>query len=68
MDQALEKRIDAVEKKVSELSDKLETVLQKKDWRSTVGAFRDDPYYEEASRLGREYREQQTYEKGIAGS
>ena len=29
---------------------------------------RGDPDYDEACRLGREYREQQTYDKEIAGS
>ena len=68
MSQALEKRVEELEKKVAELSGKPNLAVRKKDpWR-THGAFKDDPDFEEAVRLGREYREQQTYEKEIAGS
>ena len=57
-----------MEKKVAELSAQPVASTRKKDWRRTIGIFRDDPDFEEAVRLGREYREQQTYEKEIAGS
>ena len=68
MSQTLEKRVEALEKKVAELSGKSNLSVRKKDpWR-TFGIFKDDPDFEEAVRLGREYREQQTYEKEIAGS
>lgn len=40
---------------------------KKNPWR-TFGVFQDDSDFEEAVRLGREYREQQTYEREIAGS
>ena len=40
---------------------------KKNPWR-TFGVFQDDPDFEAAARLGREYREQQTYEREIAGS
>ena len=68
MSQALEKRVEELEKQVAELSGKPSLSVRKKDpWR-TFGIFKDDPDFQEAVRLGREYREQQTYEKEIAGS
>jgi hypothetical protein len=68
MSQTLEQRVEELEKKVAELSSNPSlSVLKKDPWR-TYGAFKDDPDFEEAVRLGREYREQQTYEKEIAGS
>ncbi len=68
MSQTLEKRVEELEKKVAELSGKPALRHRKKDWRRTIGIFENDPDFEEAVRLGREYREQQTYEKEIAGS
>ena len=68
MSQTLEKRVEELEKKVAELSGKPGLAVSKKDpWR-TFGIFQDDPDFQEAVRLGREYREQQTYDKEIAGS
>jgi hypothetical protein len=68
MSQKLEERVEQLEKRVAELSGHSGSSPRKKDpWR-TYGAFKDDPEFEEAVRLGREYREQQTYEKEIAGS
>jgi hypothetical protein len=64
MSQTLETRVAQLEKEVAELS----KAVKKKDWRRTVGIFKNDADFEEAARLGREYREQQTYEKEIAGS
>ena len=64
----LQQRVEELEKKVAELNATLADVPRKKDWRQTVGMFQDDPDFENAVRLGREYREQQTYEKEIAGS
>ena len=59
---------EELEKKVAELSRKPGPSLRKKDpWR-TFGIFKDDPDFQEAVRLGREYREQQTYDKEIASS
>jgi hypothetical protein len=66
--QTLEKRVKKLEKKVAELSAQPTRSNRKKDWRRTIGMFRHDPEFEEAVRLGREYREQQTYAKEIAGS
>jgi hypothetical protein len=68
MSQTLEKRVEELEKKVEELSAQPAQSARKKDpWR-TFGIFKSDPDFEEAVRLGREYREQQTYDKEIAGS
>jgi hypothetical protein len=69
MPQTIEKRVDELEKQVAELSAQI-LVLQprKKDWRHTVGSMADDELSSEAERLGREYRQQQTYEKELAGS
>ena len=68
MSQTLEKRVEELEKKVAELSGKPGPAVRKKDpWR-TFGLFQDDPDFQEAVRLGRKYREQQTYDKEIAGS
>jgi hypothetical protein len=68
MSQALEKRVEELEKKVAELSSQPGLAVRKKDpWR-TFGIFQDDPDFQEAVRLGREYREQQTHDKEIAGS
>src|SRR5438876_4365036 len=68
MSQTLEQRVEDLEKKVAELSAEASRPTRKKDWRRTIGIFKDDPDFEEAVRLGREYRQQQTYEKEIAGS
>ncbi len=68
MSQTLEERVERLEKKVAELSGCTGPSVRAKDpWR-TYGVFKDDPEFEEALRLGREYREQQTYEKEMAGS
>jgi len=68
MSQTLEKRVEELERKVAALSQQSVVSSRKKDWRRTIGIFQNDPDFEEAVRRGREYREQQTYEKEIAGS
>ena len=68
MPRTLEERVEQLEHKLAELSSKATpSTCQKNPWR-TFGVFQDDPDFEEAVRLGREYREQQTYQKEIAGS
>ena len=63
MSQTLEKRVEELERKVAELGAKPSLPARKKDpWR-TFGIFQDDPDFQEAVRLGREYREQQTCDK-----
>jgi len=68
MSHTLEKRVAELETKVAELSAQPIRSNRKKDWRRTIGIFRNDPDFEQAVRLGLEYREQQTYAKEIAGS
>ena len=68
MSQTLEKRLEDLEKKVAELADKSTMSPQEKNPLRTFGLFRGDPDFEEAARLGREYREQQTFDKEIADS
>lgn len=60
--------LEKLEQQIAELSARVIGAARKKDWRRTVGIFQNDPDFEEAVRLGREYREQQTYEREIAGS
>jgi len=68
MSLTIEKRVEQLEKKVAALSARSSRSNRKKNWRRTIGAFENDPDFEKAVRLGRQYREQQTYEKEIAGS
>ena len=68
MSQTLEKRVKALEKKMSQLSAPPARPGRRKDWRRTIGIFQNDQDFEEAVRLGREYRQRQTYQKEIAGS
>ena len=68
MSQTLEERVGQLEQKLAELSGKTTASPRKKNpWR-TFGVFQNDPDFEEAVRLGRAYRDQQTYEREIAGS
>lgn len=55
----LKTRLTALEAEVAQLKQKVETVVPqpKPWWRALAGSFADDPIYEEAMRLGREYRE-----------
>lgn len=68
MPQTLEQRVEELERKLAELTAEPTLLSRKKDpWR-TFGIFQNDPDFEEAARLGREYRKQQTSDKEIAGS
>ena len=55
----IECRVAALEADVARLREQLEkAVPAKKDWLDEIySAFENDPIYEEAMRLGREYRE-----------
>ncbi|HEX9002345.1 MAG TPA: hypothetical protein VGB07_20720 [Blastocatellia bacterium] len=55
----LELRVAALETEVARLKQQLgEPIEPKKHWVDEIyGAFADDPAFEEAMRLGREYRE-----------
>ena len=67
--QTLEERVEELERKVAELSAQaLDLRPPQKDWRRTVGSMTDDEIAREAERRGREYRQQQTHQKEIAGS
>ena len=56
---SLQQRVAALEAEVARLKARIEAKEQPADpWLQTVwGAFADDPAFEEAMRLGREYRE-----------
>jgi hypothetical protein len=66
--QTLEKRVKELERKVAKLGAPPIRSNRKKDWRRSIGVFRNDADFEQAVRLGRKYRELQTHEKEIAGS
>jgi hypothetical protein len=56
-----------IEERLAMLEEKVERLLSKREepakavpwWEKHVGAFQDDPFYEEAARLGAEYRRSQ---------
>lgn len=57
---SIEERVDALEAEVARLKQRLEGEPRQAEtpwWKKVVGAFKDDPEFEEAMRLGREYRE-----------
>lgn len=55
----LESRVAVLEAKVERLQRELEAVVPDRRpwWQQIAGSFADDPAFEEAMRLGREYRE-----------
>lgn len=63
----LENRISALEKEVALLKSKIEQNEKPKKpwWEEIVGTFANDPIYDEAMRLGREYRlaQREDYDK-----
>jgi hypothetical protein len=63
MPHTLEDRVGNLEKQVAELIRRIRLSEAGKDPLRTYGVFKDDPEFEEAVRLGREYREQQTHDK-----
>ena len=56
---SLEERVAALEAEVARLKqERLNAAeVQKPWWEEIWGTFKDDPEYQEAMRLGREYRE-----------
>ncbi len=56
--QTLETRLDLLQR---QLEERLPVALSKpkRGWKAIVGTFADDPLYDEAMRLGREWRETQ---------
>lgn len=58
MPEQLEERVAYLEAEVERLKNKVETsVTSKPWWEEIVGAFADNSAYDEAMRLGREYRD-----------
>ena len=57
--ESLEDRVTALEKEMTRLKARLEPTKEtSSDWIDKIyGSFANDPIYEEAMRLGREYRE-----------
>lgn len=55
----LEARIEALERQVTELRNRITLGGRTKDWRRTIGMFANDPVFDEIVRLGREWRESQ---------
>jgi hypothetical protein len=57
----VEDRLEELERTVHALTGKVEGLARQKpgrnDWLKTFGWAKDDPHFEEAVRLGREYRE-----------
>ena len=55
----LETRLDALQGQVQDCLPITAPTKPKRGWKAIVGTFGDDPLYEEAMRLGREWRENQ---------
>jgi hypothetical protein len=53
----LEERVAALEETVALLLSQSDSVVSKKDWRSTLGMFADDPIMKEIDAEGRRIRE-----------
>ena len=53
----LEQRVAALEEEVARLKARLEGAPEQPWWKVITGTFAGDPAYEEAMRLGREWRE-----------
>ena len=53
----LEQRVAALEEELRRLKAKVEGMAEAKPWWERIaGTFQDDPVYEKAMRLGRQYR------------
>ena len=58
---ALEKRVASLENELAQLKSKVGDPKPAANWLESIyGAFANDPVYDEAMRLGREYRESLT--------
>jgi len=57
----LETRIETLESELAVLKEKFKKIEKSEIpwWKERVGMFADNPAYDEAMRLGREYRESQ---------
>ena len=60
----IEKRVAVLEKELASLKSKIEESEAPKSWWERIaGTFQEDPVYEQAMRLGREYRQSLKPEK-----
>lgn len=66
----IEQRLAALEQQMAGIlrADAAQRDAPRKDWESTVGMFQNDPLFEEAMRLGREYRESQSLPEDCEGA
>ena len=55
--ETLERRLDAVQRMLDEAL--TQPTMKRQGWPAIVGTFEDDPLYEEAMRLGRDWRDSQ---------
>lgn len=57
-DASLEARLTELERRVAKLAgESMGAPSEKPWWKRIVGVYKDDPEFDEAERLGREYRE-----------
>jgi hypothetical protein len=54
---SLEARVAALEVEVTRLKQELQDQKDQHSWKQVIGTFANDPIYEEAMKLGRQYRE-----------
>ena len=54
----LEQRVANLERELADLKQTIAHRPKPRAWESTVGMFADSPEFDEAIRLGREYRDQ----------
>lgn len=61
----LEKRVAAIEEELARLKSQVERADASKPWWERIaGTFQDDPVYEKAMKLGRQYRRAQRRSPG----
>ena len=62
---SVEERLVAVEQELQRLKNLLckeEVKIVEPQWKHIIGVFKDDPMFDEAERLGREWRDSQRME------
>jgi hypothetical protein len=66
----LEERVGALEKLVVQLMARVAAAEEKKDWRSTIGMFANDPIMKEIQEAGQKIREadRRRARKEVAGA
>ncbi len=63
--ETLENRLNAMEAELAQLKQQMQTIKPQETeprWKQIIGVFKDDPLFDEAERLGREWRESQRME------